>query len=134
MAINHVTLAVTNLDSSFAFYCDTLEARPIMRSHTSAYLELEGLWIALVAAERITPIGKDCYTHLAFTASDSLYRKLLRLVDAGSLPTWQENTSEGDSIYFLDPDGNKLELHKTTLKDRIAHGKLYWGSEVTWYL
>lgn len=133
MTINHITLAVTNLDRSFAFYRDTMEAKPIMRSHTSAYLELYGLWIALVAAERTTPIGKDCYTHLAFTAPDSLYRKLLRLVAAGSLPTWQETSTEGDSIYFLDPDGNKLELHKTTLKDRIAHGKLHWGSEVTWY-
>ncbi len=133
MAINHVTLAVTNLDRSFAFYRDTMEAKPIMRSRTSAYLELDGLWIALVVAEPTTPIGKDCYTHLAFTASDSLYRKLLQLVAAGSLPSWQENSTEGDSIYFLDPDGNKLELHKTTLKDRITHGKLHWGSEVTWY-
>jgi len=41
---------------------------------------------------------------------------------AGSLAPvafWQRNHSEGDSLYFLDPDGHKLEIHASDLNARI---------------
>lgn len=33
---------------------------------------------------------------------------------------WKENTSEGDSLYLLDPDGYKLELHVGNWQTRLA--------------
>jgi hypothetical protein len=47
---------------------------------------------------------------------------------------WKENETEGDSFYFLDPSGNKFELHYSSLRNRIEDGKANWGSEVTWYV
>jgi hypothetical protein len=32
----------------------------------------------------------------------------------------RQNLSEGDSLYFLDPDGHKLEAHVGDLKSRLA--------------
>jgi hypothetical protein len=36
---------------------------------------------------------------------------------------WQENRSEGASLYFLDPTGHKLEIHVTDLAARLRSAK-----------
>ena len=60
------------------------------------------------------------YDHIAFTVSASDYQALCaRLIDAGA-QQWQENHSEGDSFYFVDPDGHKLEIHVADLESRLA--------------
>lgn len=42
-----------------------------------------------------------------------------RLLEAGA-SIWRENETEGASLYFLDPDGPKLELHVSDLTSRLA--------------
>jgi len=42
-----------------------------------------------------------------------------RVRDSGA-EVFKDNVSEGASLYFLDPDGHKLELHVGDLASRLA--------------
>lgn len=59
------------------------------------------------------------YSHLALDlAADDFAAFTEKLRDAG-VREWQQNSSEGHSVYFLDPDGNKLEAHSGSLQTRL---------------
>ncbi len=115
--LNHITLAVTDLEQSFGFYADTLNLTPRARWKQGAYLSLGDLWLCL-SLDNARPAGD--YTHIAFTVSQADFASWReRLTDANA-QLWKQNTSEGDSIYFHDPDGHKLELHSGSLDTRLA--------------
>lgn len=115
--INHLTLAVRDLDRSLAFYRGTLGARLRARWAKGAYLELGPVWLCLAEGE-VTP--RADYTHLALSCAPERFEALAETLRAEA-KLWQENRSEGDSVYFLDPDGHRLELHRGDLESRLAH-------------
>jgi hypothetical protein len=60
------------------------------------------------------------YTHVAFDVAAEDFAPLVeRAVAVATI--WKDNRSEGDSLYLLDPDGHKLELHVGSLESRLAH-------------
>lgn len=118
--LNHVTLSVVDLEQAFRFYSEVLGLRPVARWYKGAYLTAGDFWICLTLESELTerPVNPT-YDHIAFTVSASDYAALCaRLMDARA-QQWQENHSEGDSFYFLDPDGHKLEIHVTDLESRM---------------
>jgi catechol 2,3-dioxygenase-like lactoylglutathione lyase family enzyme len=129
--ISHITLSVQNIQEAFDFYKGTLGFKAIMRSEFSAYFQAGPTWIALVQGDTPAPQG---YGHIAFEVSSQDFARVKgRLQEAGCHP-WQENKSEGDSFYFTDPSGNKLEIHSGSLESRIAQGKAEWTNPVTWFV
>lgn len=118
--LNHITLSVVDLDRAFRFYSESLGLRPVARWYKGAYLAAGEFWVCLtLESEQIDRPLNPTYDHVAFTVSDSDYQTLCaRLTDAG-VKQWQENHSEGDSFYFLDPDGHKLEVHVSDLERRL---------------
>ena len=60
------------------------------------------------------------YTHIAFDVEADDFVALSAHVRCHA-PIWKDNSSEGNSLYFLDPDGHKLELHVGSLETRLAH-------------
>lgn len=110
--INHVTLSTCDLERSFAFYRDVLGFRPLARWRRGAYLLAgEGTWICLTLDIHTRNGALPEYTHIAFSvAPDDFFEASHRIRRSGS-SDWQEDTSEGNSVYFLDPDGHKLEIH-----------------------
>lgn len=117
--INHVTFAVRDLHRSFHFYTETLGLRPIARWYKGAYLEAGGDWICLNhdPEARSGPLKE--YSHLAFTVKPADFEAAVERMRAADVQSWQANRSPGDSFYFLDPDGHKLELHVASLQDRL---------------
>lgn len=114
--INHITFAVENLDRSLDFYCDLLGGGLRARWDRGAYVELGTLWLCL--SEGPVETGSD-YSHVALSTSAEDFPALAERI-AARAGIWQENTSEGPSLYFLDPDGHRLELHVGTLASRLA--------------
>lgn len=118
--LNHLTFAVSDLDRSVAFYRDVLgcDLRAIWAS--GAYLEAGSLWLCLSLDQAARTRPHPDYTHAAFSVAVADFEALSERVRAVA-PIWKENRSEGASLYFLDPDGHRLELHLGTLENRLRH-------------
>ncbi|MEH3413191.1 FosA family fosfomycin resistance glutathione transferase [Phytobacter diazotrophicus] len=120
--LNHLTLAVSDIASSIGFYHHLLGLPLHARWDNGAYLRCGDLWLCLsLDAQRryIAPQESD-YTHYAFSIDENDFATFVaRLTQAGVM-SWKENRSEGESFYFLDPDGHKLEAHVGSLAQRLA--------------
>ena len=116
--LNHLTLAVSDLDRSINFYSELLGFSIRMRGPSSAYLEAGTLWLALVFDSQVRRGPLPEYSHAAFSiAAADLPLLAQRLTNAG-VACWQESDGP-DSFYFVDPDGHKLELHAGDLQARL---------------
>jgi catechol 2,3-dioxygenase-like lactoylglutathione lyase family enzyme len=117
--LNHLTLAVSDLDRSLAFYRDALgmDVRAVWPQ--GAYLEAGALWLCLSLNAAPVSHHSGDYTHFAFDVAEAEFEstceKVLKIATR-----WQDNRSEGRSFYVLDPDGHKLELHVGNLSSRLA--------------
>jgi|SRR5450830_374660 len=118
--LNHLTLAVRELDRSVAFYTTVLGFRLHATWRSGAYLSLGELWLCLSLDPGRGSMPSPDYTHYAFSLSQDNFNTFARrLLDHGVVE-WRDNRSEGDSVYFLDPDGHKLEVHVGSLASRLA--------------
>ena len=117
--INHITLAVADLDRSIAFYRELLGLKLEASWPGGAHLSVGGAWICLSVDARVQQRSHEDYTHIAFSIAPDRLDDLAAALSSVSI--WKSNRSEGDSIYFLDPDGHKLEAHVGTLETRLRH-------------
>lgn len=113
---NHLTLAVSNVEISFKFYRDFLGFKPEAIWDHGAYLSLGDLWLCL-SLDNVRQ-EKD-YTHYAFSIAEANFPLFHQKLKTAGILEWKENKSEGESIYFLDPDGHQLEVHCGNLQTRL---------------
>jgi catechol 2,3-dioxygenase-like lactoylglutathione lyase family enzyme len=119
--LSHVTFAVSDLERSLRFYADLLGLRLLVRWDGGAYLTAGDFWVGLIvdkAAPEAT--NNSSYTHIAFAVPPDQFSLLHKKLLAKGEEEWQPNSTFGESFYFLDPDGHKLEIHARTLPDRLA--------------
>lgn len=127
--VNHITFAVTDLSRSFDFYVGVLGCKSVARWDDGAYLTAGATWIAILVEETPHPIGRADYSHIAFTCDQRDFAALVEALRAAGCASWSDNSSEGDSFYFEDPDGHKLEIHVGDLGTRLAAMKRRpWGA------
>jgi hypothetical protein len=58
---------------------------------------------------------------------ENFERTTKKISDSGAF-IFKENSSPGDSLYFLDPDGHKLEIHVGDWRKRIETKKAIPGN------
>ena len=132
--VNHITLAVKNVEISFNFYYDILQLRPLCKWDKGAYFLAGDFWFCLNLDTNRIP--NPCYTHYAFSLSPADFETTSQRIINSGTPIFKENTSPGDSLYFLDPDHHKLEIHVVDWQTRLATKKAHpapW-SNVEWFI
>lgn len=118
--INHITLAVKDIDTAFSFYREILGLTPVARWDQSVYFMAGEIWFALIEDPSVARAYRPDYSHLAFSCSKEDFPCLKKRLKDHGCRQWSENESEGASFYFLDPDGHRLEIHVGDLTSRIA--------------
>ncbi|MBT2604143.1 FosM family fosfomycin resistance protein [Bacillus sp. ISL-53] len=125
--LNHFLFSVSDLDSSIEFYQKVFDAKLLVKGRTTAYFDLNGMWIAL-NEEKDIPRNEisQSYTHIAFSIEEAdlmnMYEKMIGL-NVNILSGRPRDEKDKKSIYFTDPDGHKFEFHTGTLKNRIDYYK-----------
>ena len=95
---------------------------------------IDNFWFCLNVDTHRT--ANACYTHYAFSvAADDFIDMSKRIIQSGAT-LFKDNTSPGESVYFLDPDGHKLEIHIGNWQERIAVKKEDAGNwrNVEWFV
>ena len=116
--INHITLSVINLQSSILFYTKVLGCKLKLTWDKGAYLLAGSLWVCLFEEKKENNKVID-YNHIAFDVSQDKFGLIKRRIEESGVNLWQNNSSEGESIYFEDLDGHRLEIHVGDLNSRI---------------
>lgn len=122
-----MTFSCSDLTTSIQFYQAIFGAKLLVQGKSSAYLDLNGIWLALNEETNIA--RKEIYasyTHIAFSIDeadfDKTYKRLIQL-KVEILPGRERDEKDKRSIYFTDPDGHKFEFHTGTLQDRLDYYK-----------
>ena len=119
--LNHITLAVSNMQASINFYQKVLGMKLHTKWGRGAYLECGELWLCLSLDNKRSFVNSEAsdYTHYAFSIEEKDFEYFLLSLERAGVSTWKVNKSEGKSCYFLDPDGHKLEAHVGGLSQRL---------------
>ncbi|KGP71334.1 VOC family protein [Pontibacillus yanchengensis] len=120
---NHITINVSNLSQSLAFYVDMLGMDLIHKGNYDAYLEWGKAWVCLQERSSYVESSQNQigFDHVAFTINEINFHEAATYLIEQQVTITRGPTKRGGgwTINFLDPDGTVLELHSATLHDRM---------------
>lgn len=120
---SHITLNIRNLERSLEFYHGILGMTIRHRGRTDAYLEWGSAWVCLlertVAEEQAG--GSAGMDHVAFYIAADDFKEAVGILQKHNVEIVRGPVQRGTgwSVNFLDPDGIQLELHTSTLDERM---------------
>ena len=112
----HTVIRARELEPMVDWYVQALGCEVAERSESLALLRFDHrlLRILLVADKTLERgAGDQGYDHFAFeyrTMDELVVRTYARLAESGVKPYWCTNHGMTTSIYYADPDGNKVEM------------------------
>ena len=127
LGIDHAALSVKNLEQSLKFYTEVLglkiSPREYQKPGIEYFLDCGTALIGLIQGE---PAGEKHFlqdgglggNHVSFRVSTADFDNACeKLKNAGVKITFMKKREKSWSLYFLDPDGNKLEITAWPLED-----------------
>lgn len=118
--VNHIAFAVSDLRRALRFYVEVIGCSKVATWDRGAYLRAGEMWLCLSLDAAASMGSARDYTHIAFTFDPAGLADLRERLSMFGGVEWKVNASEGDSVYFLDPDGHRLEAHVGSLESRLA--------------
>ncbi len=111
--MEHVHLAVADLERSVTWYERVLGLRVRWSDGTTAHVGTDRFYVAVTEYPGLPPAPDSSSTariaHFAFTTPD-LEAFKARLSEVGAHPYADAHRTEGDAVYLRDPDGNAIEI------------------------
>jgi metallothiol transferase len=119
---SHVTISVNDLSRSLLFYLDLLEMQLMHRGDSDAYLQWGTAWVCLIEDRAGAAHGSQRIAHIAFHSEEQDFPQAVTRLRQANVPIVRGPIRRGLgwSINFLDPDGAELELHTSTLAERMS--------------
>jgi catechol 2,3-dioxygenase-like lactoylglutathione lyase family enzyme len=129
ICLSHVVLETTNLERAKRFYSEALGLSPVGEDQDETFFEfpnhqLLGVKPVVTLSNRTKRHGRA--VHVAFNVSQEAFDRMLELIPAlGGASQGDSRADDGlrppgeRSIYFSDPDTNKLQI--------TAHGEEDWS-------
>jgi catechol-2,3-dioxygenase len=114
--IAHFVIYTARFDEAIAFYKMMFDLRSVIEDENVAFLTYddEHHRIAIVNVPGIADSapGTAGFHHVAFTYATlrDLFETAERLEAEGLHPYWSVNHGPTTSVYYLDPDGNRIEM------------------------
>ena len=132
--VGHVVLGVRDPQASVKFYTEALGMEEInvieLGEMKMAFLSFgeRDHDIALLQVPEDEPVGSSGFTHTALEiegGEDQLKELYQKLTDYGATVEMTADHTITKSFYFLDPDGNRLELFAQMLEQKEAKQYLH---------
>ncbi len=110
-SVNHIGITVSNIENSINFYKELLDFEVIENNSNQAFIKEGDILISLIEEEDYKS-PENSKNRVSFfideddfeDAVDELNEKEITIVHG------PENIRDGQSVVFVDPDGNQIEL------------------------
>ena len=127
LGVDHVALSVRDLDQSVKFYTEVLGLKITEREYSKPGIEyFLDCGTSLIGLIQGDPSGEKHLlqdaglggNHFSFRVKTQDFDKVVEEIKArGITVTFFKKREKSWSLYFLDPDGNKLEITAWPLED-----------------